>query len=435
MKRVGPALAVVAAAALALAGCSSGGSSASGVGPNGQITLQMWDAQTTTDHAVMVQLAAEYHKMHPKVTINVLTGGSTDGDLLPKVTAALAAGSAPDIAYIYGSYAANIAASGKTVNLASQIHQPGFNWSDYYPASAQTVSPGGKVIGFPALIDNLSVIYNKKLFAAAGVPPPSPNWTWDQFRATAKKLTNASTHVFGVNYPTGGDSLDTSWRLFPGLWQRGGQVLSPDNKKALFNSPAGVADLTVWQQMATVDHSVFLDPTANNAEALFTSGHLAMFVSGPWEVPVLNQAHLDWGDVQLPGVNGNHQTVSGPDNWVLFNNGSARVNAAVAYMKWLEAPTQELKWDLVSGSLPIRPSMLKTAGYQQFLKKYPGIGPMAENLANAKEAMPSLPQWPRIVDSLGNSIASVLLGRTQPKTALDQAAQEADTLLNVPASG
>jgi multiple sugar transport system substrate-binding protein len=52
------------------------------------------------------------------------------------------------------------------------------------------VSPGGKVIGFPALIDNLSVIYNKKLFAAAGVPAPSPNWTWDQFRAVAKKLTD-----------------------------------------------------------------------------------------------------------------------------------------------------------------------------------------------------------------------------------------------------
>jgi hypothetical protein len=32
---------------------------------------------------------------------------------------------------------------------------------------------------------------------------------------------------------------------------------------------------------------------------------------------------------------------------------------------------------------------------------------MAENLANAKEAMPTLPQWPRVVDALGNGIASV----------------------------
>ena len=85
-----------------------------------------------------------------------------------------------------------------------------------------------------------------------------------------------------------------------------------------------------------------------------------------------------------------------------------------------------------SGSLPIRPSILKLPGYQQYLKKYPGIGPMAQNLVNAKEAMPTLPQWPRIVDALGNGIASVLLGKGQPQSALDQAAQQADTLLNVP---
>jgi multiple sugar transport system substrate-binding protein len=60
---------------------------------------------------------------------------------------------------------------------------------------------------------------------------------------------------------------------------------------------------------------------------------------------------------------------------------------------------------------------------------------MAENLKNAKEAMPALPQWPRVVNALGTAIASVLLGRAQPKSALDQAAQQANTILNVPAGG
>jgi maltose-binding protein MalE len=57
---------------------------------------------------------------------------------------------------------------------------------------------------------------------------------------------------------------------------------------------------------------------------------------------------------------------------------------------------------------------------------------MAANLVNAKEAMPTLPQWPRIVESLGNGIASVLLGRAAPAAALNQAAQQSDTILNVP---
>ena len=425
MKRI--ALAGIAALALVLAACSGSSPSSSG-----KVTLQFWTAQTPPTTTVINNLVSTFNATHPNIVVQASSGGTSTGDLLPKVTTAIAAGTAPDVAYIYGSYAANIAQSGKTVNLKSIIHSPGYNWNDFFPASQQIVSPGGTVIGFPALIDNLSVIYNKKLFAAAGVPAPSPDWTWTDFRNVAKKLTNPGQHIYGVNYPVGGDLLDTSWRFFPGLWQRGGQILSSDDKQAQFNSPVGVQNLTLWQQMATVDKSVYLDPTASKAEPLFTSGHLAMFVSGPWEVPTLNQAKVDWADAPLPAVNGSHQTVSGPDNWVIFNHNPARVNAAVTFLKWLTAPKQELTWMIGSGSLPIRPSIMKLPGYQQYLRAYPGIGPMAVNLSNAKEAMPTLPQWPRIVNALGTGIASVLLGQAAPKAALDQAAQKADAILNVP---
>ncbi|MGN6682245.1 MAG: ABC transporter substrate-binding protein [Streptosporangiaceae bacterium] len=433
MKRI--ALAGIAALTLAVAGCtgsSGSGQDSPGTSPSGTVTIQFWHAQTQVDATVMQRLVSAFNASHPHIVVQASSGGTSTGDLLPKVTTAIAAGTYPDVAYIYGSYAANIAQSGKTVDLASRIHEPGFNWNDFYPASRQIASPGGKVIGFPALIDNLSVIYNKTLFAAAGVPDPSPDWTWADFRDAAKRLTDPAKHIYGVNYPVGGDLLDTSWRFFPGLWQRGGQVLSQDDKNALFNSSAGVQNLTLWQQMATSDKSVYLDPTASKAEPLFTSGHLAMFVSGPWEVPTLNQAKVDWADVQLPAENGSHQTVSGPDNWVIFNHDPARVNAAVEFLKWLTAPKQQLTWMMGSGSLPIRPSILKLPGYQQYLRKYPGIGPMADNLANAKLAMPTLPTWPRIGNALGTAIASALLGQANPKTALDQAAQKADTILNVP---
>ena len=88
---------------------------------------------------------------------------------------------------------------------------------------------------------------------------------------------------------------------------------------------------------------------------------------------------------------------------------------------------------LVTGSLPVRPSIMELPGYQEYLDTYPGIETMADNLANAKNAMPTLTQWPRIVNSLGESIAAVLLGRAEPQEALDQAAAETDALVSVPA--
>ncbi len=224
MKRI--ALAGIAALTLALPGCSGSSGSSSGTSPTGTVTIQFWHAQTPPTQQVIEKLVNAFNSSHPHIVVQASSGGTSTGDLLPKVTTAIAAGTAPDVAYIYGSYAANIAQSGKTVNLANRINEPGFNWNDFYPASKQIVSPGGKVIGFPALIDNLSVIYNKKLFAAAGVPDPSPSWSWDDFRNAAKKLTNSTQHIYGVNYPIGGDLLDTSWRFFPGLWQRGRRTAS-----------------------------------------------------------------------------------------------------------------------------------------------------------------------------------------------------------------
>jgi len=431
VKRIFAIVAAVSFVSAACTGNSSTSTPQSGDQSDSNVTIQFWHGQQQSTARLLEQLVQQFNASHPGITVEVSSGGVTVDDMLPKVISSIAAGTYPDVVYLYGSFAANIAQSGKTVDLASRVNEAGFAWDDFWPASRDIVSPGGKVIGFPALIDNLSVIYNKTLFDQAGLPYPSPDWTWDDFRQTAMQLTDPANHVYGVNYPVSGD-LDTVWRFFPGLWQRGGQILSEDGTQALFNSQAGIDNLTLWQQMATVDQSVFPDPNDSKAEPLFTSGHLGMYVSGPWEVPVLQQSGVKWGDQVLPGYNGDHQTVSGPDNWVILDHGSDRVNASVEFLQWLTAPEQELKWMLVTGSLPLRPSIMDLPGYQKFLDKYPGIQGMADNLNNAKNAMPTLKQWPRIVDSLGQGIASVLLGQADPKEALDQATEEANALLTVP---
>lgn len=423
----------IATSIVATAACTGGSSeSDQPSGQNGTVTIQFWHGQQQAAARVLTKLVDEFNASHPDVQVDVSSGGVTVDEMLPKVISAIAAGTYPDVVYLYGSWAANIAKSGKTVDLSDRVNEPGFHWDDFWESSKQIVSPGGKVIGFPALIDNLSVIYNKNIFDQAGMPYPSPDWTWDDFRQIAKELTDPAKHIYGVNYPVSG-SLDTVWRFFPGLWQRGGQIISDDGSQAMFNSQGGIDNLTLWQQMATVDDSVFFDPNDAKAEPLFTSGHLAMFVSGPWEVQVLEEAGVNWGDQVLPGYNGDHQTVSGPDNWVILDRGTDRVNASIEFLQWLTAPEQELEWMMATASLPVRPSIMDLPGYQDFLDKYPGIEAMADNLENAKNAMPTLTQWPRIVDGLGQAIASVLLGRAEPKEALDQAAQEADALLVVPA--
>ncbi len=432
MKR---ALTLVALFAVLAAACTSGdgsGTDTSGGTSGGPVEIEIWHGQSDTAKKAMDTLVERYNASQDQVKVIVSSGGVTTDEMLAKVTTSIAAGTYPDIAYMYGSWGGNLATSPKIADLTEAVKDPSVQWDDFWPAASQTATINGKVIGFPAIIDNLSVIYNKDLFDAAGLDYPSADWTWDDFRTTAAALRDESKGIYGVNYPVTGDE-DTVWRFWPFLWQAGGEVLSDDGTTATFNSQAGVDALTLWQQMAVTDGSVYLDPTDEKAEPLFTSGHLAMFVSGPWEVPVLEENNMNWGDQVLPSYDGvTHETVSGPDLWAVFDNGEASVQASVDFLTWFSEPEQQLEWMTAAGSLPIRASIEDDPGYQKYLDTYPGIQAMADNLENALHTRPAVTQYPRISKATGDAISSVLLGEEDPKAALDQAAEAANALLVIP---
>jgi hypothetical protein len=137
-----------------------------------------------------------------------------------------------------------------------------------------------------------------------------PGWTWQDFQAAARKLTDPAHKQYGTAYVTPGTE-DTVWHWEALLWEAGGQLLTPDNSKAAFDSPAGLMSLNT---------------------------------------------------PSYPGASGGHQTISGPDNWVIFNNGGARVAAAEKFLLWLTAPAQDKYFALKTGDLPIRRSFRTCSG-------------------------------------------------------------------------
>ena len=142
------------------------------------------------------------------------------------------------------------------------------------------------------------------------------------------------------------------------LWEAGGDILSPDNQHAVFNSEAGVKALTTLQQMAVNDKSLYLDTTNENGPKLMNSGKVAMLVTGPWDLSQLSD--IEYGVQVMPtfaGSGGTHQTISGPDNWVVFNNGDKKKQAAIDFVKWLTAPEQVKAFSLGTGDLPTRISV------------------------------------------------------------------------------
>jgi multiple sugar transport system substrate-binding protein len=417
--------ALIGAAGLVLSAC--GTDSQSGASSGGT-TVQIWEGYTGVEAKAFSHMISVYEKQHPGQKVSSLYVNSDNA--LQKVLTAVRGGSPPDIAYLYGSWAPNVAQISGVVNLTNVVKRPGVNWDDFWVGERDVATVNGKVIGMPALVDNLAVVYNKTLFSQAHLQPPGPDWTWAQFVADAKKLTNAGSKQFGTAYVTPG-SEDTTWHYEALLWEAGGQILTADNKKAAFDSPAGLTALNTLRTMAVTDHSMYLDPTDQAYENLFNSGKIGMLVTGPWDLSTFPNAKYG---VQVmpsfPGTSGGHQTISGPDNWVIFNNGSAKVSASEKFLLWLTAPAQDKYFALQTGNLPTRASTANAAGFnQQMDATLPGVDTFISNLANVKQARPQIPQYPKVSQIIGNMVVSVLLGKAQPQAALSSAAQQVNQAL------
>ena len=419
-------LLTVLTGAAVLAACGTDSTSSGGGG--GGTTIQIWEGYTQVEAKAFAHLVSEYEATHPGQKVNTLYVNSDN--TLQKVLTAVRGGSPPDIAYLYGSWAPNVAQIPQVVNLTQVVQRPGVNWNDFWTGERAVATVNGKVIGIPAVVDNLAVVYNKTLFAKAGLQPPGPGWTWQDFVADAKKLTNPAIKQFGTAYVTPGTE-DTVWHWEPLLWEAGGQLLTPDNKKAAFDSAAGLASLNTLRTMAVTDKSMYLDPSDSAYANLFNSGKVGMLVTGPWDLATFN--NVKYGVQVLPsypGTSGGHQTISGPDNWVIFNNGPARTAAAEQFVLWLTAATQDKYFAVQTGDLPIRQSVGSDASVtQQMNTAVPGMAAFISNLGNVKQARPQIPQYPKISTILGTMIVSVLLGKSQPQAALTAAAQQVDQIL------
>jgi multiple sugar transport system substrate-binding protein len=436
MKRFGVSVAVILT--LLIAACSSGGSSSgSGSGSNGQVNLVMWmgftpppPASQGAEYTALKAIVTKFEKLHPNIHIRMEYVNNDYA--LQKVTVALQGGQQPDISYQYGTNMPQVATASQLVNLTSIVKQAKYGWSDFVPGERAVATVNGKVLGIPALVDNLAVVYNKTLFAQHHLTPPGPDWTWSQLAADAKAIADPSKKIFGLTFPADG-SETTVWEYEAMLWEAGGHILNSDNSKAAFNSAAGVRALAQLRSLQQA-HALYLDfhPDAGTSETLFNSGKLGMIITGPWDLSTFPD--VKYGVQIMPSWDpgGSHQTISGPDNWVVFNNGSARVNASLEFLQFLTTPANLLQNSMATGDLPTKLSVQQLPGFSQFNVKYPGAGVFAANLKNVVQARPQITQYPRVSAALGREVVAALLGQASPQAALNSAAQQADSYLVVP---
>jgi multiple sugar transport system substrate-binding protein len=426
-------LAALAATTLLLAACGGGddndGDTQATKGK--PVEIKFWHGQTEATAELVQQMIDEFNKTHPNIVVSKDAGGVNSDRMLQKVTAGLQADNYPDIAYIYGSDLANLAGSEQLLDLSDAIDKGKIKWDNFESAAQAAATVDDRPRAVPAFIDNLAVVYNKEIFDKAKEPYPTDDWTWDDFLATAKKLNDEDAGIAGFGWPGTGDE-DTTWRIWPLVWQQGGDVVAEDGESVAFGAPSGEAALGVVAR-AAADKSVYIDSTAGSErmQQLFASGKMAMTIAGPYSLPEYVDAKVDYGVVALPSFGGEHTTIAGPDTWAIFDNGDDRAAAAIEFMNWFSQPEQQLKWIQGAGSLPLTKDVSKAAGFADYQQSLPGLDKFIGNTALAR-TRPTVPEYPQISQAMGKAVASVLYGKEDPGSALSKAVETSNSELKVP---
>jgi multiple sugar transport system substrate-binding protein len=251
---------------------ATGGSADSGA----DVTLSyaLWDPNQVS---AMKADAAAFHTQHPNITVNVQ---QTDyADYFTKLKTAVSGGAAPDVFWMNGPNFQLYASNGVLAPIDDVITSNNIDLGNYPKAMVDLYNFKGKQYGIPKDFDTVGVWYNKTLFDAAGVAYPKPNWTWADFQAAAKKLTDPSKGIYGI-----GAELEGQEYYYNTIYQAGGYVISPDGKKSGYDDPNTIKGLQFWTDLIKDKVSPDLKTMTDTTPlSMFESGKTAMYWGGSWD--------------------------------------------------------------------------------------------------------------------------------------------------------
>ncbi len=204
-----------------------------------------------------------------------------------KIKTQLSAGTQPDVFYVDPPLADIAINANKLLELSPYMSQAGVSKTDYFPALINIFSRTDKIYGIPKDFGSIVVFYNTAMVTSTGAtaPPVSGNWTWDDYKALATKLTvgtDPNTKVFGTSHPP-----DYA-RWLPFALANGATVLSADGKSSAINSKAALDALT-WYYGFIKDGTAAEPKTLSSGwpgEA-FGKGRIGFAIEGGWMIPYL----------------------------------------------------------------------------------------------------------------------------------------------------
>ena len=418
----GTALAV--STALLLTGCgrsddgpAAGGSSTAVDDKPATGSLEIWTQGA--DGAELPQMFEEFTKDNPDVTINMTQ--VPEAEFASKLTAAITAGTVPDLIYSFTETQSSLIATGGFEAVPDGLVDP----KDFFDVIWDNSVKDGVAYGVPWYAYADMVLYRTDLAAEAGVEAPKD---WDGLRTFAEGLKKT-----GVEYPLAlyaAYDAYTARQLLTFSAQNGGGFISDDQSTWTINSPENVEALEYWagfmaDGLASPDGPAFLDTVSWTT----TGKNAAIIDGGPWFYGWFDDANGEgWAEKNISlaampvGPDGDAATTVGGGSWMVPSD-SKNKDAAWKFARWMSEPDQQVKWYEIFKNMPA----VKSAWEDPQLSEDPLLQTVEAGLETGI-TLPKVSTWTQVGTIIGEQMEKVVRGGLSAQEALDNAQAQAESI-------
>lgn len=409
---LGGKVAMASMAGAALAACGGG---QSGGGASGTITTWVYPLIGTgsDDQNLWNKIAADFHKKHPGINVTVQVQPWTNR--VEKLTAAMAAGRGPDVWYINVEDVPNHAQHKRIVPMDGILPDK----SDFFPKALAALTFQGKLYAAPILLSVEGTYYNTKLFQQAGADYPK---TWKDVLAIGPAFRSKGVYLTQI------DPTDPQDSFYPFIYQAGGKPFSDDGRKSLLNSQACIDALTFTNELVRNKYAIVTTASSQGIPATETPLGKQDAAAGfnNAENSTIVQLAQAWGQGVLKlgaPLKDKAQITAGTVAGYAIATQTKSRSAAETWVKYLVSSQVMKQIDTTSGYFAPRKSM------PNLYPSDPILGPLQQYLPMVQPAPANLVGRQVSEDVLAPEIQAVFSGQKTPKQALDEAASQANQLL------
>ena len=383
------------------------------------VHLTLWQGVSPpSNREVFQSLVERFNQNHPNIQVESLYVGQPDQQI-PKILTAVVGNAAPDLLWYVPSITGQLVELGAIQPLDDWWSQSPLR-EQIDPALLETMTMEGRIWSIPFATNNAAIFYRPSLFEAAGITQPPQ--TWEELRQIAKQLTrdtdgDGQIDQHGILLSLG----KGEWTVFvwmPFVFSAGGH-LNQGERPDLIN-PGTLAALQLGATLAEDGSAIFSAPERGYEIDDFLAGKAAMQVTGPWTLPQMEGAGIDFDAFPFPiPRSGTPAAVVGGENIFLCKTTLERAKAALEFLAYILDEDFQLDWALGTGYLPVNLAVRNSETYQSFVRQHPPLAIFLKQMEWAR-ARPLIPGYTHLSENFGRAIEASLLGQS-PESALKEA--------------